>query len=156
MEKGSFQDGNPMEICCKPVVSMWFPLCFPLREIAFFTQCKLAKINDNSFMLFRKSKTSVSLENWMSHLLYKISFTLGYFVPRLAEFDKLVLESVVGFHLNRAEFFLCQVWLQNNSVVFFLLKKIYKCYKIYLFSHSLSELNDRWNLDLMNSNTSTL
>ena len=38
MEKGSFQDGNPMEICCKLVVSMWFPLCFPLREIAFFTQ----------------------------------------------------------------------------------------------------------------------
>ena len=28
-----------MEICCKLVVSMWFPLCFPLREIAFFTQC---------------------------------------------------------------------------------------------------------------------
>ena len=30
-----------MEICCKLVVSMWFPLCFPLREIAFFTQCML-------------------------------------------------------------------------------------------------------------------
>ena len=26
LEKGSFQDGNPMEICCKLVVSLMFPL----------------------------------------------------------------------------------------------------------------------------------
>ena len=38
MEKGSFQDGNPIELCCKLVVSMWFLLCFPWREIPFFTQ----------------------------------------------------------------------------------------------------------------------
>ena len=26
MEKGSFQDGKPIDLCCKLVVSMWFPL----------------------------------------------------------------------------------------------------------------------------------
>ena len=39
VEKGSFQDGNPMGISCKHVVSMWFPLCFPWRQIPLFTQC---------------------------------------------------------------------------------------------------------------------
>ena len=29
MDEDSFQDGNPMEIGCKLVISMWFPLCFP-------------------------------------------------------------------------------------------------------------------------------
>ena len=36
MEIGSFQDGNPMEICCKLMVSMFFPHVFPEGKLPFF------------------------------------------------------------------------------------------------------------------------
>ena len=72
MEKGSFQDGNPIEICCKLVVSMWFPICFPLREIALFTQCSRLhslRINENKFvgqqlLLMVLKKISRAISRW--------------------------------------------------------------------------------------------
>ena len=36
MDIGSFQDGNPMEICCKLMVSMFFPHVFPEGKLPFF------------------------------------------------------------------------------------------------------------------------
>ena len=52
MEKGNFQDGNPMEICCKLVVSMWFPLCLPWREMYFFTQYDRRKFQLSRLVIF--------------------------------------------------------------------------------------------------------
>ena len=36
MEIGSFQDGNPMEVCCKLMVSMFFPYVFPEGKLPSF------------------------------------------------------------------------------------------------------------------------
>mgnify|MGYP003692492213 CR=1 FL=1 len=57
-----------MEICCKLVVSMWFLLCFPLREIAFFTQCfsgQIDKFNANNQNVNASQRTARDFLQWL-------------------------------------------------------------------------------------------
>ena len=70
MEKGSLLDGNPIKMCCKIVISMWFPLYFPWREIAFspsvmcdFLPMKCPILSNTKLSLFLIFTTIVLFSN---------------------------------------------------------------------------------------------
>ena len=70
MEKGSLLDGNPIKMCCKIVISMWFPLYFPWREIAFspsvmcdFIPMKCPILSNTKLSLFLIFTTIVLFSN---------------------------------------------------------------------------------------------